>query len=211
MSETPLPAIRPNDRLAAQLRFIVEIDKLKRITRQTYLMDRSRKENSAEHSWHFALMAVLLAEYAAQPGLDVFKVVQMALVHDLVEIDAGDALVYDEPARQRKVQAERIAADRIFALLPADQGREMRALWEEFEARQTPEAKFAAALDRLQPILHNYHTDGAAWREHGVTADMVLDRNRHMAQGAPVLWELVEGLIRDAVARGILAEGPKVK
>jgi putative hydrolase of HD superfamily len=198
-----------NDRLTAQLRFVVEIDKLKRITRQTYLMDRSRKENSAEHSWHIALMAVLLSEYAVPPGLDLFKVVRMALVHDLVEIDAGDALVYDQEARAAKVQAEARAAERIFALLPADQGGELRALWEEFEARRTTEARFAAALDRLQPILHNYHTDGAAWREHGVTADQVLQRNRHMAEGAPALWQVVLDLVRDAVDRGILAEARK--
>ena len=197
-----------NDRLAAQLRFVVEIDKLKRITRQTYLMDRSRKENSAEHSWHLAMMALLLGEYAAEPGLDLGRVVQMALVHKLVEIDAGDALVYDDQARGEKVQAERRAAERIFALLPADQGAALRALWEEFEARKTPEARFAAALDRLAPILHNYHTDGAAWREHGVTADKVIATNRHMAEAAPALWQAVEALIRDAVARGILDDRP---
>jgi putative hydrolase of HD superfamily len=143
------------------------------------------------------------------PGLDLFKVVRMALVHDLVEIDAGDALVYDQEARAAKVQAEARAAERIFALLPADQGGELRALWEEFEARRTTEARFAAALDRLQPILHNYHTDGAAWREHGVTADQVLQRNRHMAEGAPALWQVVLDLVRDAVDRGILAEARK--
>jgi putative hydrolases of HD superfamily len=194
-----------NDRLAAQLRFIVEIDKLKRITRQTYLTDRSRKENSAEHSWHMALTALLLHEYAAEEGVDLFKVVQMALVHDLVEIDAGDALVYDEAARRQKAKLEQAAAARIFALLPPDQGQALRSLWEEFEAHTTPEARFAAAIDRFQPILHNYYTDGAAWREHGITADRVLAGNRHMAQGAPALWAAVQDFIRDAVARGFLA------
>ena len=148
-----------NDRLTAQLRFVVEIDKLKRITRQTYLMDRSRKENSAEHSWHIALMAVLLSEYAVPPGLDLFKVVRMALVHDLVEIDAGDALVYDQEARAAKVQAEARAAERIFALLPADQGGELRALWEEFEARRTAPAPW-----RIPPIAKSRTGDNSANR-----------------------------------------------
>ncbi len=200
-----------NERLAAQLRFIVEIDKLKQISRQTYLMDRSRKENSAEHSWHIAVIAMLLAEHAAAPEIDLARVIQMALVHDLVEIDAGDVLVYDTAAQADKARREKLAADRIFALLPPDQTRQFRELWEEFEARQTPEAKFAAAIDRLQPILHNYHTQGAAWNEHGVTAPMVLERNAHMNEGAPALWRAVKKLVEDAVAKGFLAEKPREK
>lgn len=196
------------DRIGQQIRFCVEIDKLKAVLRRTWLTDRSRRENSAEHSWHFALMAVLLAEHAAAPGVDVLRVVKMALVHDLVEIDAGDTFVYDDEASADKPQRERAAAERIFGLLPADQGTEFRALWEEFEARRTPEARFAAALDRLQPILNNFHTDGAAWREHGITARQVIARNRHMAEGSPVLWQYAEGLIREAVARGMLNAEP---
>ncbi len=196
------------DRLDRQIRFVVEIDKLKTVLRRTWLTDRSRRENSAEHSWHLALMAVLLAEHAAGPDLDVLRVVKMALFHDLVEIDAGDTFVYDEQAALDKPEREGRAAERIFGLLPADQGAELRALWEEYEARRTPEAQFAAALDRLQPILNNYHTRGAAWQQHGVTAAQVIARNRHMAEGSPALWEYARGLIEDAVRQGMLERGP---
>lgn len=195
-----------DDRLARQVRFLLEIDKLKRVLRQTWHLDQSRRENDAEHSWHLAVMAVLLAEYAAEPNLDLARVVKMALVHDLVEIDAGDTFAYDEVAARDKAQREQQAAERIFNLLPADQARAVRQLWDEFEARRTPEARYAAALDRLQPLLHNIHTEGRAWREHGVTSDQVLKRNRHVAEGAPQLWRFAEGLIRDAVRKGHLAE-----
>ena len=195
-------------RLARQIRFIMEIDKLKRIVRNTYLTDRVRLENDAEHSWHLAVMAMLLSEYAADASIDVLKVIKMVLIHDLVEIDAGDALVYDEAARAEKARFEQAAADRIFTLLPEDQGAQLRALWEEFEARRTGEARFAAALDRLQPLLHNYHTEGGAWREHGITLDRVLERNGHMAEGSPALWEYAERFIRDAAERGWLPTGP---
>lgn len=195
-------------RLADQIRFIIEIDKLKNVFRQTYLTDGGRKENDAEHSWHLAVMAILLSEYAADRGVDVLKVVKMVLIHDLVEIDAGDTFCYDEAGHADKSRREQAAADRIFAILPGDQGSALRALWEEFEARRSPEARFAAALDRLQPLLHNYHTGGAAWREHGVTVDRVLARNRHMGEGAPALWDYADRFIRDAVDRGLLAESP---
>ncbi len=195
-------------RLAAQIRFIVEIDKIKNVFRRTYLMDHSRYENDAEHSWHLAVMAMLLNEYAAEQGIDILKVIKMVLIHDIVEIDAGDTFCYDEVGHEDKAEREQAAADRIFAILPADQAAELRALWDEFEARQTPEARFAAALDRLQPLLHNYNTDGAAWREHGITVDRVIDRNRHMAEGAPELWEYAASFIRDAVEKGFLAPAP---
>lgn len=195
-----------DDRLARQIGFVLEIDKLKRVLRQTWHLDQSRKENDAEHSWHLAVMAVLLAEYAAEPDLDLAKVVKMVLVHDLVEIDAGDTFVYDDVGYLDKPKREQAAADRLFGMLPEDQAAEVRDLWDEFEARQTPEARFAAGLDRLQPLLHNYHTQGRTWREHGVTSDLVLARNRHMAEGAPRLWEYAEAMIRDAVAKGYLAE-----
>ncbi|MFW6154811.1 MAG: HD domain-containing protein [Planctomycetota bacterium] len=197
------------ERLARQVGFILEIDKLKRIVRRTYLTDRTRRENDAEHSWHLAVMAMLLSEYATEASLDVPKVIKLVLVHDLVEIDAGDTFCYDEAAHADKAEREQAAADRIFDLLPPDQGSELRALWEEFEARRTGEARFAAAMDRLQPLLHNYHTQGLAWREHGVTADRVLARNRHMAEGAPALWDYAERFIRDAVERGYLAPPQK--
>ena len=192
-------------RLAQQIAFALEADKLKGILRQTWLTDQSRRENSAEHSWHVALMAVLLAEHAAAgPTLDVARVVRMMLVHDLVEIDAGDTLVYDDAAAADKTRRERDAAQRIFGLLPDDQGEEFRAAWDEFEARRTPEARFAAALDRVQPILHNFATQGRAWRQHGVTAARVLEKNRHIADGSPALWEFVRELVSDALARGYL-------
>ena len=195
-----------SDRLARQIEFILEIDKLKQILRQTSLADGSRRENDAEHSWHLAVMAVLLAEYAAGPQIDLARVIRMLLVHDLVEIDAGDTFHYDEAGNQDKPQREQAAADRLFGLLPADQGAELRGLWEEFEARRTPEARYAAALDRLQPNLLNLHTQGKLWREHGITSRQVIARNRHMAEGAPELWRYAESRIREAVAKGHLAE-----
>lgn len=198
----------PDDRLARQIRFILEIDRLKQVLRQTVLTDRSRNENDAEHSWHLAVMAILLHEYAAE-AVDVLRVVKMVLVHDLVEIDAGDTFCYDAEGAKDKAQRETAAAERIFPLLPPDQAAEVRALWEEFEARRTPEARFAAALDRLQPLLHNYHTQGFAWRQHGVTVDRVLDRNRHMDEGAPALWAYAKAFIEDAVRRGYLAPAPE--
>jgi len=194
-----------SQRLQRQLEFVREVDRLKHVFRQTYLLDGSRKENDAEHSWHLALMAVLLAEHAAGGGLDVGRVVKMVLVHDLVEIDAGDTFCYDAEGNRTKAIREQAAADRIFGLLPADQGAEVRGLWEEFEARRTPEARFAAALDRLQPLMHNYFTQGRAWREHGIAADEVIARNRHIADGSPELWAFAEWMIRDAVRQGWLA------
>ncbi len=193
-----------NDRLERQLRFVREIDRVKGIQRQTWLMDLSRKENDAEHSWHLGVMATMLAEYAAEP-VDVGRVVGMVLLHDVIEIDAGDTFVYaDDDARADQHLRESRAADRIFAILPADQAAEARAMWDEFEARRTPEAKFAAALDRLQPLMHNYYTEGAAWREHGVKMSRVIERNRHMAEGSPRLWAYAESLIRAAAEKGYL-------
>lgn len=194
-----------DSRLARQVQFLVEIDKLKQVMRRTWLVDESRLENDAEHCWHVAVLALLLAEHAAEPGLNLLHVVQMLLVHDLVEIDAGDTYVYDEVGALDKPEREGRAAERIFGLLPADQAAVWRGWWEEFEARSTPEARYAAALDRFQPILHNYFTRGRAWREHGITYGQVLRRNRHMADGAPALWGYIQELLRDAVAKGYLA------
>lgn len=194
-------------RLERQLRFIVEIDKMKHVLRRTYVTDGSRKENDAEHSWHLAVMAILLDEYAAEPGLDLARVIKMVLVHDIVEIDAGDTFCYDEEGARDKREREEAAADRIFSMLPPDQADEVRQLWEEFESMETPESRFAAALDRLQPLLHNYNTGGATWREHGVTSDRVLRQNRHIGDGAPMLWEYAEALIKDAVGKGFLDQG----
>jgi putative hydrolase of HD superfamily len=193
-----------HDRLTRQIAFIVEIDKLKKVTRQTILTDRSRHENDAEHSWHLATMALLLGHYAQDASLDLFRVVKMVLIHDLVEIDAGDTYCYDDTAREDQTAREKRAAQRIFALLPDDQAEEFHELWTEFEIRHTPEARFAAALDCLQPLLHNYHTDGTMWKVHGIQSGQVLERNRCIADSAPELWRYAEQLIHDAVAQGML-------
>lgn len=189
------------DRLQQQIAFLLEIDKLKQVFRQTYLLDESRKENDAEHSWHFAMFALILAEYAPEP-VDVLKVVKMALVHDLVEIDAGDTYLYDKAGNADKAEREEKAADRLFAILPQDMGMELRDLWEEFEAKESAEAKFAGAIDRFQPFLHNCNTHGRAWQEHGITADRVLESNSHIAIGAPELWQQVKVLVEEMVNNG---------
>jgi putative hydrolase of HD superfamily len=194
-------------RLDRQLAFLVEIDRLKQVRRQTLLMDGTRRENSAEHSWHIAVMAPLLAEYAPKTGLDLNRVVQMLLVHDLVEIDAGDTYCYDAQAREDQHARETAAAGRVFSLLPDDQADWARGLWEEFEARRTPEACFAAALDRIQPLVHNYQTQGRQWRRHGVRSDQVRRRMRPVRQGAPRLWQYAETLIDRSVAMGYLDAG----
>jgi putative hydrolase of HD superfamily len=199
------------ERLEKQIAFLMEIDRLKHIYRQTYVLDKSRHDSDVEHSWHFAMMALILSEYA-KDDIDVYKVVRMALIHDIVEIDAGDVFIYDRnPAANHDAKAhhakEKAAALRIFGILPEDQAREYIDLWEEFEARESPEAKFAAALDRLDPILHNYYTQGKSWQEHGVTADRVLEINSRIGLAAPELWGMVRELINDCVEKGYLQPG----
>ena len=191
-------------RLERQIAFLVEADKLKRVLRRTTISAKLRRENSAEHSWHITLMALVLAEHAAAPGLDLLKVLKMLILHDLVEIDAGDTFVYDEAARRGQKEREERAAERIFGLLPAADGARLRAVWDEFEAHGSPEAKFARALDRLQPLLLNYVNDGIGWQRHGVRADQVRHLNRTIADGAPELWRYASELIEDAVRRGYL-------
>src|SRR5262245_7397588 len=168
------------ERFNRQIAFVLEVDKLKSIVRRTYLLNADRAENTAEHSWHLAIMAMLLAEHANEP-VDVTRVIKMVLVHDIVEIDAGDTYFYDTTAALDKAERERAAAERIFGILPEDQCEELRELWEEFEAATTADARFALALDRFIPQLHNYHTQGRSWAEHGITADQVLERNEYMA------------------------------
>jgi putative hydrolase of HD superfamily len=192
-------------RLERQIQFIVELDKLKTIYRRTYLINDRRNENTAEHSWHIAVMAMILAEYS-NTTIDLGRVLKMALIHDIVEIDAGDTFVYDSNATLDKAERECKAADRIFGLLPADQETELRSLWDEFELRETPEARFAAAMDRLIPQLHNYHTQGGSWKEHSITHDRVLARNETMNDGATVLWQWVQRLLDDAVNKGFLTK-----
>lgn len=187
-------------RLSEQMGFILEIDRLKRILRQTLISDAGRRENSAEHSWHLAMMAMVLVEYANEP-VDVGRVIQMLLVHDLVEIDAGDTYCYDEKGMADKAEREECAARRIFGLLPEEQGRWLRALWDEFEANQTSDANFANALDRLQPMLLNFHTEGISWKEHQVRLEQVLGRNRVIEKGSKGLWEYARRVIDEAVER----------
>lgn len=193
------------ERLHQQIGFILEIDRLKSVLRRTYLVNDPRHENSAEHSWHLAMMALLLAEHA-NSEVNLLHVLKMLLVHDIVEIDAGDTYCYDAAGNDGKAEREQIAARRIFGLLPEDQQEETHDLWQEFETRETPEARFAAALDRLMPILHNYHTQGQSWREHGITSSQVRVHNGHMAEGSETLWQYVEALISDAVGQGYLTE-----
>ena len=196
------------NRLQQQVQFILEIDKLKSILRRSYLLNQERHENSAEHSWHLAMMAILLNEYANEK-VDVSHVLKMVLVHDLVEIDAGDTYCYDADANSDKPEREQKAADRLFALLPEDQGNELRSLWEEFEERATPEAKFANALDRMMPMMHNYYTQGKSWKEHNVVSDNVFERNSVMQHGSEKLWEFTQSLIEDALEKGYLAPSTK--
>jgi putative hydrolase of HD superfamily len=193
------------DRLTAQIAFAVEIDKLKRVIRRNHLMDGSRRENDAEHSWYVGMLAMVLAEHAP-PGTDIQRVVAMLLVHDLVEIDAGDTFVYDTAAVAVQPDAERAAADRIFALLPGEQGAGMRALWDEFEARETQEARFARALDRFAPILANHHTEGGTWTLFKVTAAQVKEKVRLIEDGSPSLGAYALELVELSVARGHLSE-----
>ncbi len=191
------------ERFDQQIQFILEIDKLKSVIRQSYLLDGSRQENSAEHSWHVVLMGLLLAEYAEQ-HVDLLRIMKMLLIHDIIEIDAGDTYCYDEAGVTDQSSRENTAAERLFGLLPEDQMEEFRDLWAEFEERSTTEAKFAATIDRLMPLLHNFHTEGRSWREHGIRVNQVRDRNEVMKEGALPLWEFAMSLIDDAVERGYL-------
>lgn len=196
------------DALDRRLRFVLEVDRLKGVLRRTRLLDGSRHENSAEHSWHLALMAMLLAG-EAEPEVDLLRVLQMVLLHDVVEIDAGDTFCYDAAANQDRTGREERAADRLFGLLPEPERTELRGVWEEFEAGETADARFAVALDRMQPLLLNFHSGGGSWREHGVTRAQVLARMAPIERGAPRLWAFVLRTIDEACALGQIApDGP---
>jgi putative hydrolase of HD superfamily len=199
----PLAGADLGSRLARQLAFCVEADKVKQVFRQNPVTDGTRKENDAEHMWHLALMAMVLAEYAVEP-VDLSRVIGMLLVHDLVEIDAGDAFVYDQAARAAAVTRELAAAERIFSILPDDQAAWVRQLWDEFEAKATPEARFAGALDRLQPMLMNATADGGGWAEHGITAQRVRATNAVIDHGSPALWAAAQEVLARAVSDGVL-------
>ena len=193
-------------RLQQQLEFMIEIDKLKQISRKTILTDQSREENTAEHSWHIAIAVFLFSEYAQDQELDLCQVVKMLLVHDLVEIDAGDTYCYDHQNRQHQAKREKEAAERIFKILPPDQSRSFRALWDEFENRDTSESKYANALDRFQAFLQNYFTRGQIWLKNNIKRHQVMDRMQPVFDGAPLLWNLVNLLIDDAVQKKYLSE-----
>ncbi len=189
------------DRLQKQMEFIVEVDKVKKIMRQTYLSDASRKEDDAEHSWHLALMAVLLKEYSNEE-VDLTKVIPMVLIHDLVEIDAGDTYAYSGESAAVTEARERKAAERVFGILPEDQGKAFRDLWEEFEAYQTPEAKFAHVLDNCQPMLLNDASNGLSWTEHQVRKSQIYKRNEHTAEGSRKIWNYMQSLIQKHINLG---------
>lgn len=190
------------ERLEQQMNFIREIDKEKQIFRQTYVSDGTRKENDAEHAWHMAIMTFLLSEYANEE-IDVLRTIRMLLIHDIVEIDAGDTYAYDETAKATQRQREEAAAARIFGLLPEDQARELLALWEEFEAGETKEARFARTMDNMQPVMLNDASDGKSWAEHEVHLEKILKRNEPTPRGSQVLWDYMkETMIDKNVEKG---------
>ncbi|HWI60826.1 MAG TPA: HD domain-containing protein [Symbiobacteriaceae bacterium] len=191
-----------SERISQQIQFVLEIDKLKQVLRQTKIMGGQRQENSAEHSWQLAVMALVLAEHANEP-VDPLHVVSMLLIHDVIEIDAGDTWSFDDKGYVDKEEREKLAADRIFSLLPEDQARPLRALWDEFEKMQTPESRFANALDRLMPMLHNFHNGGGTWRRDGVTMQKVLARQSAISRGSQALGDYSLELLEQARKLGI--------
>ena len=190
------------NRLEKQLNFIKEIDKEKEIGRQTYLADASRKENDAEHAWHMAIMTMLLSEYSNEK-IDVLHTIGMLLIHDIVEIDAGDTYAYDNAAKATQKERELAAADRIYNLLPPDQAEKMMNLWLEFEARETAESKFARTMDNLQPMLLNHASGGRSWKEHGVLLSQIMGRNEKTAEGSRELWQyFMDNILKENIRKG---------
>lgn len=192
-----------DDRLKKQIGFILELDKMKNLYRQTYVLHEDRKENDAEHSWHLAILAFILAEHSNKP-VDVAKVMKMVLIHDIVEIDAGDTYCYDSEGYKTKADREEKAAQRIFGMLPEDQKDEMYRLWREFEDSETDDARFAAVLDRVQPLLLNYTKGGISWKEHGIFKEQVLGRNEAYFDVSDNITELITNIIDDAQKNGWL-------
>lgn len=197
------PFIMASQDLLQQIEFIKEIDKLKYIQRKTRLLNSERHENDAEHSWHLAVMAIVLAGHSNKQ-IDLLKVVKMVLIHDIVEIDAGDTFIYDTHKNHSNTDEERLAAQRIFGLLPKEQAREMIAVWEEFELGETAEAKFARSMDRLEPLLQNSSNNGGTWREFGVSYEKVYTKKSVIREGSETIWDYAEGVINESVERGIL-------
>jgi putative hydrolase of HD superfamily len=192
-----------NANLEAQIAFLVEVDKLKSVLRRNYAIHGDRRENSAEHSWHVALFAMVLAEHSNEP-VDVNRVVKMLVIHDIVEVDAGDTFIHDDAGKETQAVREDRAADRLFGLLPQKQGELFRDLWDEFEAAATPEAKFAKAIDRFAAALHNYKTHGRAWSENGIGRNRALAVNEYVRGGSTVLWDKIQELVNSAVKEGFL-------
>lgn len=194
------------DNLVKQVSFIKEIDKLKYIQRKTKLFNSDRNENDAEHSWHLAMMTIVLAEHSDKP-IDILKVLKMVLIHDIVEIDAGDIFLYDTSKNHNNTVQERIAAQRIFGLLPAEQAKEFIAIWEEFEKGITDEAKFAKSMDRFEPLLQNTSNNGGTWAEFNVPYQKVYDKKKAIKEGSTSIWSYAENLINESVDKGILKKG----
>lgn len=192
-----------SERLSRQLEFIIEIDKMKQIYRQTWVTGEDRKENDAEHSWHLGILAFLLSEYANEK-IDVLHTIKMVLIHDIVEIDAGDTYCYDKEGYKTKALREGNAANRIFGILPDDQKDEIYKLWREFEEELTPESRFAAVIDKLQPLLLNYTRNGIGWKEHNIKKQQVMDRYVNADKGSKELYDCVKKIIEDAVNQGLL-------
>ncbi len=194
------------ERLKSQIDFIIEADKLKQIYRQNILLDKSRRETDAEHSWHLALMAILLSEHVSHKKVDMLRVIKMVIIHDIVEIDAGDTYCFDAKACLNQNNREQRAAERLFGMLPPNQADEFKNLWKEFEEKVTPEACFAGALDRLQPLLLHCNTEGESWKSHGITSEKVIERNKSTKEISESLGILVDELINDAILKGYLAQ-----
>ena len=191
------------ERLEKQMDFLLRLDRMKQVVRQTYLADGSRKENDAEHSWHMAVMTAMLAEYANEP-IDVGHTILLTLVHDIIEVEAGDTYAYDAAGNATKREREVRAAEHLYGLLPEDQGAYYRALWDEFEAMETPEAKFANAMDKMQPVILTDAADGKSWKEHGVHIAQVMGRNARTHEGSEELWTYEEELLRKNREKGNL-------
>jgi len=194
-----------DERLNKDIQFILELDKMKSILRQTTLMDGSRRENDAEHSWHISVMAMVLSEYANEK-IDLCKVIKMLLIHDLVEIYAGDTFCYDMEGNKSKKERELEAADKIFGMLDEDKGRELRSLWDEFEEMKTNEAVFAAAMDRMEPLFSNYYSDGGTWKKFNISKEQVYKRIEPIKYASDELWQFVVNMIEDAIKKGYIAE-----
>lgn len=192
------------ERLLKDIEFIVELDKMKSILRQTSLINEDRREDDAQHSWHISVMAMILGEYSNEK-IDVCKVIKMLLTHDLVEIFAGDTFCYDKVGNEDKKERETLAAEKIFGMLEEDKGRELRALWDEFEDGKTPEALFAASMDRLQPMLSNYYNNGGTWKKFNVAKEDIYKRIAPVKKSSDELWSFVENMIEDAYDKGLIS------